>query len=80
MQCIERLILDDKKTIDVKEDAYWRYNRLVDEKNLTKVWSDKRAHNYYWQPNGRSAVMNPFTPPEMWHFLRKPDFGDLIIE
>lgn len=80
MQCIERLILDDKKAIDVKEDAYWRYNRLVDEKNLTKVWSDRRAHNYYWQSNGRSAVMNPFTPPEMWHFLRKPDFSDLVVE
>ena len=80
MQCIERLVLDDRKAIEVKEDAYWRYNRLVDEKNKTKVWSDPRAHNYYWQPNGRSATMNPFTPPEMWHFLRKPDFDDHIVE
>jgi 4-hydroxyacetophenone monooxygenase len=80
MQCIEKLILEDKRSIEVREDAYWRYNRLVDEKNRTKVWSDPRAHNYYWQENGRSATMNPFTPPEMWHSLRKPDFDDHIVE
>ncbi|RYD88155.1 MAG: hypothetical protein EOP61_34145 [Sphingomonadales bacterium] len=79
MQCIERLILDDQRTIEVKEEAYWRYNRQVDERNLTKVWSDPRAHNYYWTGRGRTAVQNPFTPPEMWHFLRKPDFTDMDI-
>jgi 4-hydroxyacetophenone monooxygenase len=76
LQCMERLILGDERSMTVKEDAYWRYNELVDRLNNTKVWSDKRAHNYYWQPNGRSCTMNPFTPPEMWRFLRKPDFAD----
>jgi cation diffusion facilitator CzcD-associated flavoprotein CzcO len=80
MQCMERLILDGERSVEVKEDAYWRYNREVDTRNLQCVWSDPRAHNYYWTEHGRSAVMCPFTGPEMWEFLRKPDFGDLAIQ
>jgi 4-hydroxyacetophenone monooxygenase len=51
----------------------------VDERNLTKVWSDPRAHNYYWTEHGRSATMNPFNTAEMSGFLRQPDFADLAI-
>ena len=80
LQCMERLILGGERSAEVREDAYWRYNQLVDERNGQMVWSDPRAHNYYWQQRlGRSAVMNPFTPPEMWRFLRKPDFDDLEV-
>ena len=61
------------------EDAYWRYNRLLDERNANKVWSDPRAHNYYWTEFGRSAVMCPFYPSEIWHFLRHPSFDDLLV-
>ena len=33
LKCIERLILDDKKSIDVKEEPYRRYNEMIDERN-----------------------------------------------
>jgi 4-hydroxyacetophenone monooxygenase len=79
MQCMERLILENKRAITVTEDAYWRYNNRLDEGNRRKVWSDPRAHNYYWTQYGRSAVQNPLTAPQMWHLLRKPDFADLDI-
>jgi 4-hydroxyacetophenone monooxygenase len=80
MRCMEHMILNGERSIDVSEDAYWAYNRLIDEKNLTCVWSDPRAHNYYWTEHGRSAVMNPLTGPQMWSYLKQPDFGDFRIE
>jgi 4-hydroxyacetophenone monooxygenase len=81
MMLIERAILDGKRTIEVTEDAYWRYNRLVDERNREKVWSDPRTQSYYWShKHNRSITQNPFTAPEMWSFLKNPDFGDLKIE
>ena len=64
LQCIERLILDGQEVDRAKEEAYWRYNKEVDERNARKVWSDPRAHNYYWTDHGRSAVMCPFDRPE----------------
>jgi len=79
LQCLETLVLGNGGAVEVKEDAYWRYNRLVDERNLTKAWSDPRAHNYYWTEHGRSATMNPFYSTEMSAWLRKPDMADLEL-
>jgi 4-hydroxyacetophenone monooxygenase len=79
LECMEHLIVNDKHAIEVTEDAYWRYNHLVDERNARKVWSDPRAHNYYWTEFGRSAVMCPFYPSEVWHFLRHPAFDELLV-
>jgi 4-hydroxyacetophenone monooxygenase len=79
MQCMEKLILEGKQSIDVKEDAYWRYNRLVDDGNRQKVWADPRAHNYWWTKHGRTASQIPFTGYEVRQFLLRPDFADLDI-
>ena len=78
LQCMETLVLGNGGAMEVRPEAFWRYNRLVDERNLRKVWSDPRAHNYYWTEHGRSATMNPFYTAEMSGFLRKPDLADLL--
>jgi 4-hydroxyacetophenone monooxygenase len=79
LQCVERLILEDEKAIEPTEEAYWRYNEDVDERNSRKVWSDPRALSYYWTEHGRSAVMCPFTGPEIWTLLRHPPWDELEI-
>ncbi len=79
MQCIERLILDGGRSIDVKDDAYWRYNRLIDELNAKKIWADPRAHNYWWSKHGRTVSQIPFTGYEVREMLLRPDFADLEI-
>jgi 4-hydroxyacetophenone monooxygenase len=80
LQCMEELILEGKATIEVKPEPYWEYNRLIDERNNTRVWSDRRVQSYYWSQHGRSATMNPLPGPQMWALLRKPSFEDLIID
>jgi 4-hydroxyacetophenone monooxygenase len=78
--CMERLVLEGKNAIEPKEDAYWRYNDHLDERNQRKVWSDPRAHNYYWSEQlGRTPVMCPFLPAEIYRYLRRPDFADFEI-
>jgi 4-hydroxyacetophenone monooxygenase len=79
LQCMERLILENKRSIEPRENAYWRYNHEVDERNSRKAWSDPRAHNYYWTDHGRSAVMCPFDAPQIYRLLRHPDFDELEI-
>jgi 4-hydroxyacetophenone monooxygenase len=79
LQCMETLVLEGRRAMEVQPDAFWRYNRLVDERNGRKAWSDPRANNYYWTSHGRSSVMNPFYSAEMSRFLRKPDLADLEI-
>jgi len=79
LKCIERLVLDDKRSIDVKEEPFRRYNEMIDARNQGMAWSDPRADNYYWTKFGRSATQNPLTPLEMWNLLREPDFADLDV-
>jgi 4-hydroxyacetophenone monooxygenase len=80
LECMERVILDGARSIEPKEEPFWRYNRLVDERNLAKVWSDPRSQSYYWiSKHGRSAGQNPFCGTEIWNFMRHPDFADLEI-
>ena len=79
LQCLEALVLGTGRAMEVRDEAFWRYNRLVDARNLTKAWSDPRARNYYWTEHGRSATMNPFYSDEMSGFLRRPDLADMAI-
>ncbi len=79
LQCLEKLILDDKHAVEVKEDAYWRYNRIVDEGNARKIWADPRANNYWWSEYGRTVSQTPFTGYEIWGQMRHPDWDDLEV-
>jgi 4-hydroxyacetophenone monooxygenase len=79
MQCMEKLIVEKKRSIDVKEEAYWRFAEAVDAANRRKVWSDPRAQNYYWTKFKRSAVMNPFSGVHMWRLLRDVELADLEV-
>ncbi|MDO8211047.1 NAD(P)/FAD-dependent oxidoreductase [Conexibacter sp. CPCC 206217] len=77
MECIERLLREDRRAIEPTREAYDRYNADVDERNARRVWSDPRASNYYWTEHGRSAVMCPFAIEEIFELLRHPPFDEL---
>ncbi len=79
LDCISELILTGKSSVDVTEQAYWRYNDQLDEREKFKIYKDPRANSYYRNEHGRSVTNCPFPGNEMWHRLRRPDFGDLIV-
>jgi 4-hydroxyacetophenone monooxygenase len=79
LECMQRLILEDKRAIEPREDAYVRFNEEVDARNARKVWSDPRSGSYYWTEHGRSVVMCPFNGPEIFNLLRHPAFDELEI-
>jgi 4-hydroxyacetophenone monooxygenase len=79
LECMQRLILEDKRAIEPREDAYVWFNEEVDARNARKVWSDPRSGSYYWTEHGRSVVMCPFNGPEIFNLLRHPAFDELEI-
>jgi 4-hydroxyacetophenone monooxygenase len=79
LQCLEQLILEGKREVEPREDAYRRFNEDVDARNGRKVWSDPRSQSYYWSEHGRSVVMCPFTGPDIWRLLRHPPWDELEI-
>jgi 4-hydroxyacetophenone monooxygenase len=70
--CIGHLIKENKRSVDVTEDAYWRYNDELDQVESTKIWRDVRAHNYFTNEFGRSSANMPFDVRETWRWLRDP--------
>jgi 4-hydroxyacetophenone monooxygenase len=77
--CMQRLIQNGERAIDVTPEAYHSYNEQLDEREKIKIYTDPRARSYYQNEHGRSATNCPFTGTEMWHLLREPDYGDLIV-
>jgi 4-hydroxyacetophenone monooxygenase len=77
LRCLERLILNGKDAIEVEQEAYERYNSLLDLRGARRAYSDPRSNSYYWSEYGRSVTNCPFSAVEMWRFLSRPDWDDL---
>ena len=72
LQCIAGLIENGQRSVEVTEDAYWRYNAELDEVERDMIYKDPRVTNYYQNEHGRSSVNGPIDIRRMWHWLRDP--------
>ncbi len=72
LQCIAGLIEQGRRSVEVTEDAYWRFNRELDEIERHMIYKDPRVANYYQNEHGRSSVNGPIDIRRMWHWLRDP--------
>lgn len=72
LECIETVITQDKKSVEVTEEAYWKYNDELDRVAATKAWMDPRAHSYFVNKWGRSATNGAFDSRLLWAWLRDP--------
>lgn len=72
LECIAGLIVQDKSTVEVTTDAYWRYNDELDREEGLMFYMDPRVRNYYRNSHGRSAVNLPIDFRRMWRWLRNP--------
>lgn len=72
LECIGALIEQRKQTVDVADDAYWRYNAEIDSAEKLMTYVDPRASNYYQNEHGRSASNTPLDTRLLWSWLRDP--------
>ncbi|WP_084505333.1 flavin-containing monooxygenase [Nocardia harenae] len=72
LECIRGLVEQGAGTVEVSDEAYWRYNEEVDRREADKTWLDHRANNYYRNEHGRSSINNPIDVRDMWKWLRSP--------
>ncbi len=83
VECLGYLISEEKRSMEPTIDAYWRYNEELDHVEKRKIYTDKRAHNYYRTDFGtvsRSAVNCPLSGQRVLELLRRPNADDLIID
>jgi 4-hydroxyacetophenone monooxygenase len=72
LENIGALIAQGKQTVEVAEDAYWRFNAEVDRAERLMTYVDPRASNYYQNEFGRSAANGSLDTRLIWHWLRDP--------
>jgi 4-hydroxyacetophenone monooxygenase len=72
LENIGGLIEQGKGTVEVSEEAYWRFNAEVDEAESLMTYLDRRAANYYRNEHGRSATNVPLDTRLIWNWLRDP--------
>jgi 4-hydroxyacetophenone monooxygenase len=70
--CIAGLIAERKKTVDVSDEAYWRFAEEVDACEARMLYSDPRVTTYYKNSFGRSAANNPIDIRRIWRWTRNP--------
>jgi 4-hydroxyacetophenone monooxygenase len=72
LECVGGLITQDKRTVEVTPEAYWRYNAEVDRCEARMLYSDPRVNTYYRNEHGRSAVNNPIDIRRIWAWTSDP--------
>lgn len=72
LECIAGLIEEDARSVEVTEDAYWRYNAVIDHAEQLMTYGDPRAHNFFRNSFDRSSVNNPLDTRLSWQWLRDP--------
>jgi 4-hydroxyacetophenone monooxygenase len=71
LRSIAGLIENGQRSVEVSDEAYWRFADILDESERTMVYMDPRADNYY-QNGGRSCVNGPIDIRRMWKWLNDP--------
>jgi 4-hydroxyacetophenone monooxygenase len=79
LECIERLILDGKRSVEVTQEGFKHYNDHLDRREKLKIYTDPRAQNFFMNRFARSGVMSPFAPSELWWMLREVKDGHLTF-
>lgn len=72
LRSIAGLIERGANSVEVTEDAYWRFAGILDAEDRKMVYMDRRAQNYYRNEQGRSSVNGPIDIRRMYRWLQDP--------
>jgi 4-hydroxyacetophenone monooxygenase len=82
-QCIMRLIREGKSTVEVKPEAFARYNAALDEESACLIQMKPEGgvdRNYYVnQRHGRLQMNAPWPSPDFHRMCTVVDWEDLEI-
>lgn len=79
LQRMDDLITGGRRSVEVTQEAYERYNADLDAREKQRAWSHERANTYFRNASGRSATNFPFEGTDLWRWLRDPDPAALVI-
>ena len=78
--CLELLLKNGHKALDIRKDVHDEFNQRVDAENRMMAWGWSDVNSWYKNDLGRVAQNWPFTLLEYWQRTRRPvpDEYDLL--
>jgi 4-hydroxyacetophenone monooxygenase len=68
--CIRYLIQNRRRSLEVKQGVFERFNEYLDERLRSLIWMDPRQVSYYRNEFGRSATNGAWLNAEYWPWTR----------
>ena len=59
IRAVEYMLRNNVKAVDVRQDAYQRFNDDVDQENLKRAWGIAKVNTWYQGKSGRATVTWP---------------------
>ena len=63
---VQKLLVEDLATVEVRPDAFEEYNERVDATNATRAWGFSAVNSWYKNSKGRVTQNYPFSIFEYW--------------
>lgn len=80
MQCLTKMIDEDIRAMECKQDVCAKYNRWLDEVCETMVWSRPEAGERLLNRKGRVVGRLPMKLQDFWLMSREPDWAAYHLE
>lgn len=74
--CLELLLRERARALDVRRDVHDEFNVQVDAENRKMAWGVSDVNSWYKNASGRVTQNWPFTLLEYWQRTRRPDPED----
>jgi 4-hydroxyacetophenone monooxygenase len=77
--CLQALLENGVKAMDVKPAVYEDYTRRLIAELETLVWSHPAADSWYRNRAGRVVTTSPWRLADYWKWTRQPDLSDYTL-
>ena len=79
-QALREMVEQGVDTIEVRQDVFERYNRLVDDKCRNMVWAHPGVTNWYKNKDGRVTVTSPWRLLDYWQLTHDFDPSEFVLK
>jgi len=76
MGCIQLLLEGGHRALDCRQDVHDDFNRRLDQKLGSTIWTDRRQESYYRNAQGRITTNSPWRLLDYWRWTQKPNLAD----
>jgi 4-hydroxyacetophenone monooxygenase len=80
IECLDHMIANGARTIEVTDEAFIRHNKRIDDQMKHMIWTHPKSKSYYQNSKGRPVGPWPFRLVDMWNEMQTPIYSDYRLK